>query len=142
MKTIMILKSLIDKEIINTFEDEFDITEQKTEYEFDFDFVCCGQKCNAFIMFEVDENGVFAIDNTLDIEVTDSDGLKYSVGNDEIRQNENRLIISDKTYNPNQKTIQQEITAIIDKEKQKQIERDQESKDWEETKEMLNEKMR
>jgi len=118
MKTIKILKSLIDPEIISHFEEEFDISDPKVEYEFDFNFICEGERCNIFIMFDV-QNGEYHINYPTDIQLTDSKGLCYSVGNDEARQDENRLIISDKTYNPDQTTVQQEVTAHIKREQRK-----------------------
>jgi hypothetical protein len=126
-KTLIILKSLIDPRIIDYFEDEFDITDKETEYEFKFKFNNQGEEFEIFIAFKVNERGEYNIDFINDIQVIDKNGLKYSVGNDKKRQEFNQLIILNKSINPNKKTVHEEITAIIDKEKQKLKERKKES---------------
>jgi hypothetical protein len=113
-KTLTILKSLIDPMIVHHFENTFDVMNPETNYEFPFEFKNLGSLYKGLLSFRV-EHGEFYIDYINDIQIIDEEGLKYSVGNDEDRQEENQLIISTKSQNPNTMTVQEEITVIIEK---------------------------
>jgi hypothetical protein len=106
MKKVTILKSLLNEHIIDHFESEgkYDYEESnKTVFEHTFRVRIEGKQYIAVVEYDVDYIGVYKPEN---VTLMDLDKW-YSL------ENEN-LIISNKDYNPNKKTIREVFDSILE----------------------------
>ena len=114
MKTVTILRSLINDKIDEHFElygvEEW-LIDKRTDFEFSFIFNS-GKKYEIIVPYDIDTPGIYRKEW---ISAHDDDGNSYCT-------EEGTLIISNKNYNPNQKTIDSQIDAIREHEEKKERE--------------------
>ena len=119
-KTLKLQKSLFDEKIIDHFEDNYE--ENKEDYELTFKFNNEGENFEALVMYKVID-WKYSINHIEGIQVEDSKGLLYSIGSDDERIEDHKLVLENKSQNPNKPTVYNVIWDICEKEDQKAKER-------------------
>ena len=121
-------RSKIEYEIIKRLEEIYDPFDPKTEYECIFNLTKRGNILRFYLLFYLDNSGKILFENNfIDCKCNTKDV---------------ELKVISRNPNPSSNTLQEKVDLFLKDQERIKTESIKDSKDWNETKEILNQKMR